>query len=88
MTYKQPRIRAKITNDWVDYPHNDLSNAAWFFRERIKILEPKPATLAEITDFLDKAYACYHKLIQSRRDYLVWLVASDARPAWFDDVMD
>lgn len=30
-----PRIRAKITNDWVDYPHNDLSNAAWFFRERI-----------------------------------------------------
>lgn len=54
----------------------------------LKILEPKPATLAEITDFLDKAYACYHKLIQSRRDYLVWLVASDARPAWFDDVMD
>lgn len=35
-TQKQARIRAKITNDWVDYPHNDLSNAAWFFRERIK----------------------------------------------------
>lgn len=34
-TDEQPRIRAKITNNWVDYPHNDLSNAAWFFRERI-----------------------------------------------------
>lgn len=32
---EQPRIRAKITNDWVDYPHNDLSNAAWALRERI-----------------------------------------------------
>lgn len=35
VTDEQPRIRAKITNDWVDYPHNDLSNAAWFFQERI-----------------------------------------------------
>ena len=32
---KQPRIRAKLTNDWVDYPHNDLSSAAWSLRNRI-----------------------------------------------------
>ena len=32
----QPVIRAKITNDVVDYPHNDLENAAYFFRERLK----------------------------------------------------
>jgi hypothetical protein len=29
------RIRAKMTNAFVDYLHNDLSTAAWFFRERI-----------------------------------------------------
>lgn len=33
---KQPLIRALVTNDVVDYPHNDLENAAWFFRERLK----------------------------------------------------
>jgi hypothetical protein len=32
---EQPRIRAKLTNDFVDYLHNDLSNAAFFFRNRI-----------------------------------------------------
>ena len=31
----QPKIRAKMTNNWVDYPHNDLSHAAWFFQQRI-----------------------------------------------------
>ncbi|WP_158278008.1 hypothetical protein [Caulobacter endophyticus] len=31
----EPRIRALVTNDVVDYPHNDLANAAWFFRERL-----------------------------------------------------
>jgi hypothetical protein len=29
-------IKAKVTNDVVDYPHNELANAAWFFRERLK----------------------------------------------------
>jgi hypothetical protein len=29
------RIRAIVTNDQVDHPHNDLANAAWFFRERL-----------------------------------------------------
>ena len=38
----QPLIRAKVTNDFVDYPHNDLANAAWFFRERLtKAFESK-----------------------------------------------
>ncbi|MEG8027110.1 hypothetical protein [Sphingomonas aerolata] len=32
----QPRIRAVVTNDVTDYPHNDLENAAYFFRERLK----------------------------------------------------
>jgi hypothetical protein len=31
----QPRIRAKLTNKSVDYLHNDLSNAAHFFVQRI-----------------------------------------------------
>ncbi|HTG39694.1 hypothetical protein [Sphingomonas sp.] len=34
-TDEQPRIRAKITNNWMDYPHNDLSSAAWYFLQRI-----------------------------------------------------
>lgn len=33
---KQPLIRARVTNDVTDYPHNDLENAAHFFRERLK----------------------------------------------------
>ena len=36
----QPFIRAKVTNDFVDYAHNDVANAAWFIRERLaKTLE-------------------------------------------------
>lgn len=35
MTDKQPLIRAKVTNDVTDYPHNDIANAAFFFRERL-----------------------------------------------------
>ncbi|RZJ45537.1 MAG: hypothetical protein EON87_07285 [Brevundimonas sp.] len=38
----EPRIRAKITNEIVDYPHNDLASAAWFYRERLtKAFEDK-----------------------------------------------
>lgn len=33
---QQPLIRALVTNDKVDYPHNDLENAAFFFRERLQ----------------------------------------------------
>jgi hypothetical protein len=32
---KQPRIRARITNDVTDFPHNDIANAAFFMRERL-----------------------------------------------------
>ena len=32
---KQPRIRALVQNDVTDYPHNDIANAAYFFRERL-----------------------------------------------------
>nr|WP_317892038.1 hypothetical protein [uncultured Sphingomonas sp.] len=32
---KQPRIRALVRNDVTDYLHNDLANAAHFFRERL-----------------------------------------------------
>lgn len=64
---KQPRIRAKITNDWVDYPHNDLSNAAWFFRERVN----KSVTEREPTDgiFLDMM-ACVTMMAFSLEGYL------------------
>lgn len=34
---EQPLIRALVTNDVTDYPHNDLENAAFFFRERLKV---------------------------------------------------
>ena len=33
---KQPRIRALVTNNVVDWPHNDVANAAHFFLERLK----------------------------------------------------
>jgi hypothetical protein len=36
MSDDQPLIRVKLTNDVIDYPHNDLENAAWFFRERLQ----------------------------------------------------
>lgn len=36
MSEGQPLIRAKITNEITDFPHNDLENAAWFFRERLQ----------------------------------------------------
>jgi hypothetical protein len=32
---KQPLIRVKLQNDVTDYPHNDVANAAYFFRERL-----------------------------------------------------
>lgn len=32
---EQPLIKALVTNDVVDFPHNDLENAAWFLHERI-----------------------------------------------------
>jgi hypothetical protein len=32
---KQPLIRVRMENDVTDYPHNDVSNAAFFFRERL-----------------------------------------------------
>ena len=32
---KQPLIRVKMRNDMTDYPHNDVANAAYFFRERL-----------------------------------------------------
>ncbi len=32
---ERPVIRAKVTNEVVDYPHNDIANAAYFFRERL-----------------------------------------------------
>lgn len=39
---KQPVIRALVTNDVTDYPHNDIANAAFFFRERLaKAFEDK-----------------------------------------------
>lgn len=36
----QPRIRAKLVNDTVDYLHNDLADAALYFRHRVVQLAP------------------------------------------------
>jgi len=33
---KQPRIRARVTNEVVDYPHGLLKSAAWWMHERLK----------------------------------------------------
>ena len=33
---EQPLIRALVTNDVIDFPHNDLENAAWFLHQRVK----------------------------------------------------
>jgi hypothetical protein len=33
---RQPLIRALVTNDVTDYPHNDLENAAFYFHDRLK----------------------------------------------------
>ena len=39
---KQPRIRARLTNDTTDFPHNDIANAALYMRERLsKAFEDK-----------------------------------------------
>jgi len=39
---EQPRIRVLMTNDVTDFPHNDIANAAFFFRERLaKAFEDK-----------------------------------------------
>jgi hypothetical protein len=39
---KQPLIRVRMENDVTDYPHNDVANAAFFFRERLaKAFEDK-----------------------------------------------
>lgn len=84
MTDKQPRIRAKITNDWVDYPHNDLSNAAWFFRERIK----KAFAAKERTDgiFLDMM-ACVTMIAFSLEGYVNFIGAKllDGKPDEWKD---
>lgn len=34
-TKKQPLIRVRMDNDVTDYPHNDVANAAFFFRDRL-----------------------------------------------------
>jgi hypothetical protein len=39
---KEPRIRARLTNDTTDFPHNDIANAALYMRERLsKAFEDK-----------------------------------------------
>lgn len=39
---KQPRIRARLTNDTTDFPHKDIANAALYMRERLsKAFEDK-----------------------------------------------
>ena len=39
---KQPLIRALLTNDTTDFPHNDIANAAFYLRERLtKAFEEK-----------------------------------------------
>jgi hypothetical protein len=79
VTDEQPPVRAKITNDWVDYPHNDLSNAAWFFRERIN----KAFAEKERADgiFLDMM-ACVMMIAFSLEGYVNFIGAKllDAKP--------
>lgn len=39
---EQPLIRARLTNDTIDFPHNDIANAAFYIRERLtKAFEEK-----------------------------------------------
>ncbi|WP_137680722.1 hypothetical protein [Aurantiacibacter suaedae] len=71
-TVQQPRIRARITNNWVDYPHNDLSNAARLFRERVN----KAIVNDERTDriFLDMI-ACVTMIAFSLEGYVNFIGA-------------
>lgn len=81
---KQPRIRVKVTNNWVDYPHNDLSNAAWFFRERInKAVAQKKRADAIFLDMM----ACVTMVAFSLEGYLNFIGAKllDGKPnEWAD----
>lgn len=79
VTDEQPRLCARIINDWVDYPHNDLSNAAWFFLERIN----KAVAAKERADgiFLDMM-ACVTMVAFSLEGYVNFIGAKllDGKP--------
>lgn len=48
----------------------------------LKRAEPKPATLDEIIAFLDEAYAAHVKLVDFRRDYLIWFSQNPPPYLW------
>lgn len=48
----------------------------------LKLSKPKPATLDEINSFLDEAYAAHVKLVDSRRDYILWFAENPPPYLW------